>query len=124
MSKTKQQSIGQLGEDIASRYLRSRKYEVIDRNYRRKWGEIDLICKLDNTIHFVEVKTMSVKKQGGQPMPEEHITPDKIKRLERAIHSYLQEKKLRDTSWQLDSVSVVLDIEQKTARCRLLSSIH
>ena len=37
--------IGRIGEDIACRYLRSKGYEIIERNFRKKWGEIDIVCK-------------------------------------------------------------------------------
>jgi len=55
MAQYKHISIGRLGEDIATGYLKNRGFHIITRNYRKKWGEIDIIAKKDNVLHFVEV---------------------------------------------------------------------
>lgn len=55
------QKIGTLGEDLVARFLMKRGYEILDRNYRRPWGELDIVARKKNKIHFVEVKTMSQK---------------------------------------------------------------
>ena len=56
---TEKQKIGQIGEDYACEYLEKNGYKVIERNYLKKWGEIDIISKKANKIHFVEVKSVS-----------------------------------------------------------------
>ncbi len=56
---TDKQKIGQKGEDEACFYLEKKGYKVIERNYLKKWGEIDIVCKKNSKIHFVEVKTVS-----------------------------------------------------------------
>jgi len=55
--KTHKQKIGQIGEEIAENYLRENKFRIISRNYRKPWGEIDLIVQKGKSLHFVEVKT-------------------------------------------------------------------
>ena len=55
------QEIGRLGEDLAVKYLEQKDFGVIERNYWKKWGEIDIIAKKDDILHFVEVKAVSRK---------------------------------------------------------------
>jgi Holliday junction resolvase-like predicted endonuclease len=59
MPKTEKRKTGDLGEDIASMFLMKQGFIVVERNYLRKWGEIDIVAKKDRTLHFVEVKTVS-----------------------------------------------------------------
>lgn len=67
---TDKQKLGALGEDIACKYLENNGYRVIERNYLKKWGEIDIIAKKGNKIHFVEVKAVS------RDLPDvTHVTP-------------------------------------------------
>lgn len=56
---TEKQKIGQIGEDIAVKYLENKGFEVVDRNYRKKCGEIDVIAKKGKILYFIEVKTVS-----------------------------------------------------------------
>ncbi|TSC70571.1 MAG: putative endonuclease [Parcubacteria group bacterium Gr01-1014_46] len=56
---TDKQKIGQIGEDDACKYLTGLGYKVIERNYLKKWGEIDIVVKKGNKLHFVEVKSVS-----------------------------------------------------------------
>lgn len=57
MGKT--QRIGMLGEELVAKFLMKRGFNVIDRNFRKKWGEIDVIATKKNILHFVEVKSVS-----------------------------------------------------------------
>ncbi len=121
--------IGRLGERIAARYLRERGFSVTEMNYRKKWGEIDVIVEKDRIIHFVEVKTVSrdfSKNSSGKGWyrPEDNIHPHKLKRIYKAINSYLIEQgREDDIEWQLDLVSVYLDIASKQAKVDYLENI-
>ncbi len=53
------QKVGSLGEELAVKFLMKRGFVVIDRNYRRPWGELDIVAEKKQKIHFVEVKAMS-----------------------------------------------------------------
>lgn len=59
MPKTYKQEIGDLGEKLSTRYLLSKGFVLVGRNYRKPWGEIDVIVEKKGRIHFVEVKTVS-----------------------------------------------------------------
>jgi len=60
MSKTKKRKIGDLGEKIICNYLKDNGFDIIERNYQKPWGEIDIIVKKQEVIHFVEVKTVTL----------------------------------------------------------------
>lgn len=53
------QKIGALGEELVVKFLMKRGYKILDRNYRRPWGELDVIAERKSKIHFVEVKALS-----------------------------------------------------------------
>jgi putative endonuclease len=61
--------LGNLGEKIAQDYLKKKKYRILAQNFKRKWGEIDIVAKKQGKIIFVEVKTIS-KKYGFSPEDE------------------------------------------------------
>lgn len=57
MKKFSTQNIGDIGEEYASKFLKKKKYKILERNYRKRYGEIDIIAENKNYIVFVEVKT-------------------------------------------------------------------
>ena len=117
---------GKIGELIVSRYLEKRGHDVIGMNYRKKWGEIDVISKKGETIHFVEVKTVSRENlflSEDSYSPEENVHPEKLKRMVRTIQSYLLEKGIEDVEWQIDVVGVFLDVSGKNARVRMTENV-
>ena len=124
---TEKQKIGQLGENVACEFLKKHSYKIIDRNYLKKWGEIDIIATKGNILHFVEVKAVSVKDiryPSDNYEPEENVHPWKLKRLSRVIQTYLLSKKVPDeTEWQLDILAVFLDFKTRKARFRLTENV-
>ncbi len=123
---TDKQVIGQLGEDKAAEYLRNKGFVIRETNYRQKWGEIDLIAYKGQNLHFIEVKT--VVRDNFLPEdyePEDNIHPWKLKRLSRAIQTYLLEKGIDDdkVEWQLDAVAVYLNSKREVLRVELLEDI-
>lgn len=128
--------VGMLGESLACRFLVQRGFTIQDRNYREKWGEIDIIAEKENVTRFVEVKTVLrvAQKEHNQNRevssdnfsPEENIHPQKIKRIIRTANSYLNktyQAKAFDVEWQIDAVVVFLDMEHKRATMRHIESI-
>lgn len=101
MSSTKQ--IGDSGEDLAVDYLTGQGYLVVERNFRTKFGEIDIIALDKDTLCFVEVK----KKTGdGFGAPAEMITPRKIFKIKLTAEYYIQEKDLGNVLWRIDAVLI------------------
>ena len=120
-NQTDKQKIGQKGEDEACMFLEKHGYKILDRNYRKKWGEIDIVAKKDNIIHFIEVKTVT---RITDHEPEENVHPWKRKRLGRAIQTYLLEKKVSDeTEWQIDIIAIFLDLKEEKDRIRITENI-
>jgi len=79
--------LGNRGEDIATAYLQKQGYKILNRNFRTKFGEIDIICSQARTIVFVEVKTRIDSKFGS---PEESVTRNKQEHIRRTALAYLQ----------------------------------
>lgn len=119
------QNIGKLGEDIAVKYLEKHGYRILDRNYRKPWGEIDIIAKKGGRIIFVEVKT---QKTGFEWRPEENVNWHKKQQLRRIINTYLKESQFRglikqETEWQIDVLAIELDFQTKNASVEHIENI-
>src|SRR3990167_5936439 len=78
--------VGRWGEELAAKYYRERGYMVVDRNWRCRYGEIDLVCARLGALYFVEVKTRRGLMFG---YPEEAITPQKWQRMLACGQAYL-----------------------------------
>jgi putative endonuclease len=121
MAKTEKRSLGDVGESIAAQYLQHKGYLVVERNYLRPWGEIDIVAKIGKKWVFVEVKTVSRENLGGISRgtfrPEDNVHAAKLRRLHRAIETYCMSKKVeRDSEYQVDVMCVYLDTASKKAR--------
>ena len=107
---------------MAIQYLKSRGFSIIERNYTKKIGEIDIIAEKNKMLHFIEVKT--VIKYGENYNPFENITPFKMKKLARTILWYLAEKKVsRETLWFIDAISIEINRETRSAKLNVLWNI-
>ena len=99
---------GQGGEGVALAYLLARGWTLVDRNWRCKMGELDLIVTKGDTLAFVEVKTRETAAS-GRFQPEDALTPAKCKKLERAARAWMQsnEDALGDFAPRFDVITVV-----------------
>ncbi len=95
---------GQRGEDAAVAFLKKRGYRIIVRNYRTRYGELDIIARHRKTLVFVEVKTRHGDEFGR---PEEAVTPRKLATLERCAQVYLLESR-SSADYRFEVVSVML----------------
>lgn len=95
--------IGNRGEDIACRYLQKQGYEILEKNYRIRGGEIDIVARDKEYLVFVEVKTRYSHEFG---LPKDAMTPWKIKYLLKTARFYLQKIDWGDGPYRLDFVSV------------------
>ena len=121
--RTSKRKLGDIGENVACEFLKKRGFEIKEKNYLKKWGEIDIITIKDGVIHFIEVKSVSrVTIDLNGYRPEDNMHPWKIKRLHRAIQTYLLERKI-DAEWQLDLVTVKIDEKNRKARAEILENI-
>lgn len=95
------QRVGKWGEEVAAEYLTARGYEIVARNARTPYGEIDIIAKHGGVIIFVEVKTRTSNKMG---LPEESITARKRQHMVSAAEHYAAEHEI--DAWQIDVISI------------------
>jgi len=123
------QKIGQLGEEIACTFLVKHGFSILERNYTKKWGEIDIIAEKGDKRYFIEVKSKSVSSLdivSGETVtnrPEENMHPWKLKRLRRVVETYLISKRMGHIEWQFDLLVVYLDIEHRKARVKVMENI-
>jgi putative endonuclease len=125
------QKIGELGEDVACKFLMKHGFSVLERNYTRKWGEIDIIAEKNNKRYFIEVKSVSCVTlpdfSDDNPFetkrPEENMHPWKLKRLRRVVETYLISKRIGHIEWQFDLLLVYLNLNERKARVRVIENI-
>ncbi|MFA5999828.1 MAG: YraN family protein [Candidatus Paceibacterota bacterium] len=125
------QQIGKIGEDIAEKFLVKHGFEIMDRNYTKKWGEIDLVAEKDSRVYFIEVKSVrrdNLRAETRQSLdeykPEDNMHPWKMKRMGRTIQSYLLDKKIpEDREWQVDLLVVFIDSKNRLARVKVVNDI-
>jgi len=135
---SEKQKIGEIGENIAVKFLMKRGFSILDRNYTKKWGEIDIVAEKKDKIYFIEVKSVSCEnleayndyviretiKNKDEYRPEDNMHPRKIKRLSRTIQTYLMDKKIdEEKEWQVDLLVVFMDLKNKKAKIKVVSDI-
>jgi len=128
---SEKQKIGEMGENIAVKFLMKHGFSILDRNYTKKWGEIDIVAEKVNKIYFIEVKSVSRPDLASvsqvtldEYRPEDNMHPWKLKRLSRTIQTYLLSKKVPDEKeWQVDLLVVFIDLENKKAKIKVVSDI-
>ncbi|MBT6253982.1 YraN family protein [Candidatus Uhrbacteria bacterium] len=98
-------AVGQFGEDFATRYLKKKGYRVLARNWKAMGVELDIVCKYEGELVFVEVKTRRSRVAGD---PEDSVTVLKRSHLERAAHAYLDTLSDHDVPWRVDVVAINL----------------
>ncbi|MFH0838096.1 MAG: YraN family protein [Patescibacteria group bacterium] len=106
------QDLGQQGEQLIESYLTGKGYEILEQNYRKKTGEIDLIAKSPkkDEIVFIEVKT---RKSGTYGRPEEAVDLRKLKKIEKTALLWLNENGKTDVLWRIDVIALELQSETK-----------
>jgi len=97
-------AFGQWGEDEACRHLLSQSYKVICRNYRCKFGEIDIIASKNSEIIFIEVKTRKTLKFG---MPAEAVTKKKQAKIHSTALNYLNENHQYYKKFRFDVIEII-----------------
>jgi len=98
--------IGQKGENLAFAYLQNLGYKVLERNYRCKLGEVDIIALDNDTLVFIEVRTRSSLDFG---LPQESINRRKRHQISKVALEYMTRKKLNNTPARFDVVAISLE---------------
>ena len=124
------QKVGELGEEIACKFLVNHGFSVLERNYTKKWGEIDIVAQKGGKRYFIEVKSKQVDDNfdlNGQVdtenRPEDNMHPQKMKRLRRIVETYLISKRVGYEDWQFDLLVVYMNMEKRTAKVKVVDNI-
>ncbi len=138
-NRTEKRKFGDLGENIACNFLKKRGFEILEKNYLRKWGEIDIVARRSGVVRFIEVKSIHIRNgslgnvsgvtinqaktgQSGSYRPEDNVHPQKLKRLARAMQTYVLERRI-EGDWQLDIITVKIDEKSRKARVEIIENI-
>ncbi|MDO8593371.1 MAG: YraN family protein [bacterium] len=120
--------VGNLGENVACEYLKRHGFTIRDRNYVKKTGELDIIAQIEDTLHFVEVKTvlahnfLSEKSSSDEYDPSLNLHEAKVRKVARTGEWYVLEKKW-EGEWQVDGILVWLRRRDGMARVSYLPQI-
>lgn len=119
MSPTYRRRLGDRGEKLAQAFLRSKGYRILETNYRRREGEIDIIAQHGGCVAFVEVRA----RRGGEfGSPEESVTEAKKRRLVLLAEGYLQGHEGLPAQWRIDVVAIVFDQRGRVSRLELIEN--
>ena len=125
---TAKKELGNLGEKIATDYLKNKDYEIIAINYTnktgRRLGEIDIIAKdpKKNELVFVEVKAREMQKFINTN-PEETVNYFKMQKLDRIAYFFLQENELTNIDYRFDVLAVWINQIKRRAKVKHIKSI-
>ena len=98
---------GILGEEVASNFMIARGYRILERNYRCKGGEVDIIARdpEDKSLVFIEVKTRRSLSYG---VPQLAVTPFKQRQISKATLTWLSKNRLHDSNARFDVIAILL----------------
>lgn len=130
ITKKNTRKTGNLGEKIAQKYLKERGFAIIETNYLKNWGELDIVAKNGEVIHFVEVKTykytskteLSVSQTGDSWQPEDLVDDRKLHQIEKALETWLSEKKWAG-EYQIDVAAVKMVPSERYATVKYFESV-
>jgi putative endonuclease len=123
----KHNEIGKTGENITETFLMKHGFIVLQKNFRTRFGEIDLIAEKDTTLHFVEVKSKGVTDFGLienlSIKPEDNFTKEKFRKVVISCEIYLQGKGgVRD--WQIDLACVYINTNTREGKVVFIQNVH
>ncbi|GFE57796.1 YraN family protein [Geobacter sp. AOG1] len=98
-------SVGERGEGIAVAYLRGQRFAILERNFRCKGGEVDIVARDGGTIVFVEVKSRRSESYGP---PQLSVTPFKQRQISKAALTWLAKNHRHDVNARFDVIAILL----------------
>ncbi len=111
---------GILGEDVASKFVERNGFRLLTRNYRKKWGEIDIIAMKDDGLHFFEVKSVTDKRR----RPEENVHSFKMKQIRKMVQTYLAETgRGTESQFHFHVLCVFMDMEKRRASVKWIKNV-
>jgi putative endonuclease len=101
-------STGDYGETLARNYLKKNGYNIIESNFRTRFGELDIIARKKECLVFVEVRTKQSHNYGE---PEESMTATKCRHLTAAAYQYLRSHNNLPENWRIDFIGISFDVK-------------
>ena len=98
-------TLGARGEEIAAAYLRGQKFTIVERNFRCKGGEVDIVARDGKTFVFVEVKARRSLSFGS---PQASVTHFKQRQISKAALTWLAKNRLKDVNARFDVIAIIL----------------
>lgn len=126
---SKTQKIGEIGEKLAQTFLMKQGFSIIEANYTKKMGEIDIVAKKGKVWHFIEVKSVSrdlgnVSHETNDGFrPEENMHEAKIRKFVRTVEYYRMAKDLTEEDFQIDLALVYIDQNRRVGRVKLMENV-
>jgi putative endonuclease len=114
--KAARQLLGRTGERLAAEQLERCGYHILERNFRCRYGEIDLIAEQQQELVFVEVKTRRGQAYGR---PEEAVTEQKQRKIIQVALYYLDLHTCSERQWRVDVVAVQMNVRGKLEEIRI-----
>lgn len=111
--------LGNLGEELAAKYLTKNEYIIINRNYRTRYGEIDIIAKNNDYLVFIEVKA---RKNNHFGYPREAVDYMKQRKIKNLANYYLLKENKMNNNIRFDVVEVFLDIDNKACSIEIITN--
>ena len=120
--------LGSLGERIACEYLVKKGFDILEKNYRINFGEIDIIAKKqwklfknDQTVHFVEVKALI---SNDKSFPEDRVDFKKQRKLKQLAQIWLQKNKFKENHpYQIDVIGILIDQKSRKAKLHYFQNV-
>ncbi|MFT5037053.1 MAG: putative endonuclease [Candidatus Azotimanducaceae bacterium] len=113
---------GDIGEEIAIKYLVNKGFSVLETKYLKRWGELDIVARNKDVVHFVEVKTFSYETRGKLERslatdswrPEEMVHQFKLHQIGKALRTWISENAYKG-EYQIDVIAIHMTLSGKYA---------
>ncbi|MDP1722947.1 MAG: YraN family protein [Candidatus Gottesmanbacteria bacterium] len=112
--------LGKIGEDLACEYLLNHQYTIIERNFQKRYGELDIIVIKDKILIFVEVKTRIGRRFG---LPEESVTPRKLREVIQTAHYYKLLHPELPERMRIDVIAIELETDETLKAFRHIENV-
>jgi len=120
---SQKRKFGNIGEEIACKFLLGKGHKILETNFQKRIGEIDIISELDGKLHFIEVKTRTKTAIGKFGLPQEAVNFYKRRKLiKTALFYLLESRRSENTQWQIDVIAITIDKEKRKARITFIKN--
>ena len=119
-------SIGDIGENIACSYLEDKGFGILNRNYRRKWGELDIIAIKDKVLHFFEVKSVTFDPvlSSKSHKAEDNVHGLKLRHIRRMVETFLEDtKRGMSFEFQFHVICVYMNLRTRKAKVKWIKNV-